>query len=360
MIDAHGCCCVDWRAATEAAEGILRDAYRVDLRKALNPLDDGDFLAIVQQLKNRLTRITGPVEKQAVRAAINALPLGVNQLTSAEVARIVEVTNLALRNIPAKVMPQITNTLHAGLKNTVEQTKKSAAKTYSWSIATSLDAKDQRTIDALTRVSSWVLDEYGNRAAMVSTGFAKTIEEGMALGLRNEDIATQLQAKADAAYNNRSATYWNLVATNTSNRARGYGHLRSMEDAGITSYEFSSVLDERTSEQCRALHGTVYPVSTGLKAFDDLDIESQRDPSAVDKVMPFVQMRSAADGSRELYTSRPGLGLTVIGRQTESAMGRKDARGKFEDMLSPSQLAAAGVMVPPLHHACRSTIIPVE
>jgi hypothetical protein len=41
----------------------------------------------------------------------------------------------------------------------------------------------------------------------------------------------------------------------------------------------------------------------------------------------------------------------------EPAVGLRDEVGRYSRALSPAQLEAAGVTVPPLHGRCRSTIV---
>jgi len=359
-IEPAACGCgTDWTAARHAAQRILKSAYRVDLRKALNPLDDDDFLLIVQLLTDELHAIAGPVEKAAVEAALAALDVDYAALAGAELAQVVRAANLALRDIPTKVLPTLTSKITQSVTDTVNGTKVSAAVTYNWTINTAFDAVDQNMVNAMGRLGSWVLDEYGNRAAMFSTGAQTIIQQGLSEGLRNADIAKDLQRLGAKTSGRRSLRYWNLVATNASNRARGWGHLRSMDSAGIQEYEYFAILDERTSLQCRALHGTIFPVSTGLKAYTDLELATQGDAQAAEKLMPFVKTRALGGGNSELYVEPPGSARTVIGQAVGSAVGLADVRGTFQNVLGPGQLAAAGVTVPPIHHACRSTILPV-
>lgn len=354
----HECCTTDWGAARRAAQHLLTSVYRVDMRKALNPLADDDFMVIVQTLSDQLHAIAGPVETSAVNAAMAALDVDLASLTGPEAAQLARAVNLALRDIPAPVLPQLNGVVRHELSETIGQTKVRAAAAHDWAISTSLDAVDDRMLGVMGNISSWVTDEYGKRAAMMELGVQRVIQDGMAKGLRSSDIAANLQKLGQGTIN-RSRNYWDLVATNLQNRARGYGHLISMEKAGIESYEFLAVMDERTSEPCRVLHGTVFPVQAGLRAYSDLELQGANDPEAVEKVMPFVQTRKAGDGSRELFVQPPGSGATVIARSIQSAVGRADARGTFTEVLSPSQLAAAGVVVPPIHNRCRSTIEPV-
>jgi len=47
-----------YSAAIDAADELLRDVYRLDVAKALAPLDAQDFLVIVQRVARALTGIS--------------------------------------------------------------------------------------------------------------------------------------------------------------------------------------------------------------------------------------------------------------------------------------------------------------
>ena len=354
----HECCTVDWTEARHAAQHLLTSVYRVDLRKALNPLEDGDFLVIVKQLSDQLHAVLGPIEAATVNAAMNALDLDLAALTGPEAAQLANAVNLAVRNIPTPALPRLNGVIRHDLTETMGQTQVRAAARHGWAVDTTLDAVDSKMLTAVSNVSSWVTDEYGKRASMLAHGVQKTIQDGMMNGLRSADIAEQLQKLGQGTIN-RSKGYWDTIATNVQNRARGFANLRGMEKAGIEAYDYLAVMDERTSDPCRALHGTRFPVSAGLRAYDDLRLQGGNDIEAVEKVMPFVQRRRDHNGDLEFFVQPPGTGATVIARVIESAVGTPDARGRFADVLSATELAAAGVVVPPIHNRCRSTIEPV-
>jgi len=339
----------EWGKARRAANHLLKSAFRVDLRKSLNPLDQDDFLLIIAQLSDQLRAITGPLEKQAVRTALRMLDVDFATLTSAELGRIVHATNLSMMGIPARVMPEIQATLRADTTETVAQTKIRLAGTYNLAISTTFDAVDQNIVDALSRVGGWVTDEYGRRAASFTTGVERIVARGMAEGLRNEEIAKDLRAHGRSVAIDQPREYWRLVATNASNRARGWGNVRGMDEAGIANMVYSAVMDERTTDICQALDGTVFPVSRGLAAYADLETAAQADPQAAEVLWPFVKERSLGGGVKEMFVEPRGGARTVLGQRTPTG---------FQGMLSPDQLAAAGVIVPPVHHHCRSTLIP--
>lgn len=357
-IHSADCGCFDFALARHATDELLKHAYAVDVRKSLDPLNDDDFLVIVQLLADELRAVTGPLEASAVRSALAALDFNFATASTSEIAAITHAANLAMRDIPAKVMPVISETIRTQAKAIVGDTKISAARTFSLTIPTTFDVQDARVVDAIARLGSWVTDEYGKRASFFATNVHKVIEDGLAQGLRNADIADDLRKLGEKVSINQSKNYWNIVATNATTRSRSYGEVRSFKDAGIQTMVYQAVLDERTTMECRALHGTVFPVDTGLRAFEDLELATRGDSQAAEKVMPFVKHQSLGGGVTQLYVQPPGGARTVLAHAHGSAIGQRDVRGSFSNVASPAAMAAAGVIVPPIHHLCRSTLVP--
>lgn len=352
-------CAVDWDAATIAAAEILESAYHVDLYKALDPLDPDDFLAIAQTLANELGKITAPLDKAAVGAAIDLLDVDWYTLSDSQRAELVRAVNLGMRDIPAKVMPALTAKAQVRLRETVRNTKASAAVTFKLDVKTSLTAVDKEMVDSVASFGSWVTDEYGRRASMFANGVDQIVRDGMATGLRSKDIGQDIRKLGHNVSAVQPANYWRLVASNLSNRARSYGNLRSMGDAGIVNYVFYAVMDERTTLICQMLHETVFPVSSGLGRFEELRARTQAgDYTAAERLMPFTRQVRLPDGSIEVYVEPPGGARTTLGVALENTVGQVDTQPPMRDLLSPGELSAAGASVPPLHHFCRSVILP--
>lgn len=350
------CGCVDWGSAFVATDALLRDAYRIDVRKALDPLDQDDFLVIVEALSQEIRALAEPIEAPVIEAMLAGLDLDWAVLTDAQRAEAVHAANLAMRGLPAQVLPRVTPKMSEGVVDMVRSTKLSAGAALA--IETTFDAVDEQVAMSLASLGQWITDEYGRRASMLATGASKTIANGLAQGLRSKDITNDLHALGKRIGVKRGADYWRLVALNASNRARSYGHLRTMNDAGVTTWLFSAVMDERTSAICRALDGTVFPVQNSLARFSDLSLETQGDFTAAEKVMPFVRERVNDSGEIDLFVEQPGGARTLLGVVADRGLGRADYRPPVRSMLSPGDLQAAGVSVPPLHQACRSAILP--
>lgn len=118
----------------------------------------------------------------------------------------------------------------------------------------------------------------------------------------------------------KSVPYWRVVANAAASRSYHYGVLKAAQFQGFTGYRFVAILDERTSEICRELNGTEYFVADAVNKFEM--VAGSDDPDEVKRVFPWVNVN--------------------------------DVRGQNSDALRDM-----GVMVPPLHGNCRSTLRPI-
>lgn len=119
--------------------------------------------------------------------------------------------------------------------------------------------------------------------------------------------------------------YSEIVVSNIANRGRNMGFLSSFADAGIQVYRWNSVLDERTSEQCVFLNGREFPVSGGVSFMNRLT--ATKTPEQVKDVAPW-----------------------------QSADQLEQTAGSGSQAKQNQNLAAAGVMLPPIHGRCRSVV----
>lgn len=120
----------------------------------------------------------------------------------------------------------------------------------------------------------------------------------------------------------RSESYWRGLAATTATRARSFGALSGMTETGAVSYEYVNPDDERTSQVCRTLNGTIFTIK-GSNAIKN-NLLAAKNPEDVKAITPWprVQDVQLADGQAK----------------------------------SGAELQAQGVAWPPLHFHCRSSI----
>lgn len=82
------------------------------------------------------------------------------------------------------------------------------------------------------------------------------IPRGFATGANVSTIATELTNKMNISYNNAKR----LIRTET-NYISNKGNLEAFKRLGVKRYVYTAILDSRTSEICRDMDGTEFPIS---------------------------------------------------------------------------------------------------
>lgn len=347
--------------AARAVSDILVTGFRVDVSKALNPLHPADYLTIVGRLSRALSRATADTETEILRKAVDNLDVDWPNLTAAARSRVIRATQEAVGSIPARVIPAVEARLRvsgpAAVRGARTGTREVLSATLRSRIGVSLTERDRRIVDHLVGSQAhYVRDEYGRRVDAFSRRARDIVAGGLDQGLGRDEISTALgEAFTATAGIQRSASYWSVIAGTFMNRSRTWGQLTSYEEAGIERYVFEAVLDERTTDQCAALHGRTFEVSAGIQRYETVAASS--DPEAVIDVQPWLRVGKDDQGRRVLYTQDRAGSRTLVGVVTQSRVGSRDALPKLAGMKSTAQLQEMGLLAPPLHGACRSTIV---
>jgi hypothetical protein len=133
------------------------------------------------------------------------------------------------------------------------------------------------------------------------------------------DLADRLNAAVDGS----TKLMASVAANVTTSRLVTYGFLVEASGRGIRKYQLQAVLDDRTSEICRRLHGREFSVETALPKVTQTLMTV--DPDALKAVAPWL--KSDSQTLKEL------------------------------EELSDDDLASMGVMVPPFHPYCRTILV---
>jgi hypothetical protein len=218
------------------------------------------------------------------------------------------------------------------------------------------NALDRRIVDHLrTSQSTYVRDEYGRRHAAFGQRARGIVSDGLERGLGRVDIARDLEVAARNIIAGRNSFYWEVVASSFIGQGRSFAQLSAYAEAGIERYRIEAVLDERTTEVCRFLHGKTFTVGSGLRTFERLEDH----PESLRDLAPWV--REAVDsqtGHKVLFVEQGGR-RRAITEVTRSGFGSRDDRGEFGRSLTEQQLLDHGIGFPPYHALCRSSSIAV-
>lgn len=331
----------------------LEDLFRLPVRKALDPNDPSDFAAICNQLAKATQGLVQGAEAKALKAALDSLDVDWKGMNAATKAKVVLAAKQAVNPVKS-VLPKVEEHFEANALKLGMQTKGSTKKTFGFSISPDLTAVQVKSLQAVAFSSAnYVRDEYGKRSDVFGLKAKQIVVEELAKGTTNKEIAERLRTELAAQQFNRSQAYWAVVANAFANRARVFTNLSSYQEAGIIAFRVVSVLDERTSHVCRFMHGKQFPVESAMKAYD------RAEEGEVKQAQPWVSVTTNDKGQEQLYITRPNGARTTLATVTQSGMGQVDEPGKFSGRSNAS-LEKLGVMTPPFHGHCRTSIEPVE
>ncbi|MHC4253858.1 MAG: phage minor head protein, partial [Planctomycetota bacterium] len=177
----------------------------------------------------------------------------------------------------------------------------------------------------------WIGKVFPNHLA---NDFRREIATGLSEGLGRKDIAQRLRrmviGKPGAP---AKLEYYTRVAAASVSRARNWGSMFSLEAAGIETYTWRAVGDERTCPRCSYFNGHTFSTASAMSL-----VEKALDgpPEAIEGLSPWP----SEDRERDDF-------------YIKTSKGREYLRGKSE-----SWLQSRGMGTPPLHAGCRCVVIP--
>ena len=107
--------------------------------------------------------------------------------------------------------------------------------------------------------------------ADVRQNFADTLSKAIEQGYTREMLADTLKDQFNDLAN-RSSHYWQGLAEHTALRIREFGRLQGYKKAKARYYKLVVILDDRTSDICRALtaQDKIYPLNDAIEVMDNL------------------------------------------------------------------------------------------
>jgi hypothetical protein len=266
--------------------------------------------------------------------------------------------------------PAIMLALRGGGVEAIQAAKQSTIKDMGMqnAISSQPNAQDKAMVDHMAdNTGLFVRDQYGAKRAGYVTDKAKQImSSSLDQNLGREDMAQQMKVELGGGLGRKDDAYWTTVADNSITRARSWGNMSSMHDAGFEYFKIEAVLDEVTSKTCRFLHGKELSLPAALNtAFQGSFVGG---PEQLDAVNPFVtehtdKVTGVTNLTVPIYEgAAPGQtpklrGAMTIGSSSNTGMGQLDQAGSWEG-LTEADIQSLNIGAPPYHHRCRSTIIP--
>jgi SPP1 gp7 family putative phage head morphogenesis protein len=348
-------------AVALAGERVIYRELAAPVAKAsgeIDPRSPEGFLRIVDQVARALRRASQGAEADAVRRVIDQLDVDWPHLTDADRMRIVRAANEAIAGVPPAIMPKVHEVLDLEAGRVVRGTRRSAKQTFSLNISSDFTRTDERIAQFVARSqTNFIRDEYGRRQIAFSEKARQIVSRAIAQGLGRDEISRQLREAFRNTAVNRSAFYWDVVASAFVGRARSFAEVSSYADAGISHYIIVAVLDEVTTDICRFLHGKRFSVGASMAQF--VRIERLRDPERIKHEQPWLQVRQDRRGDRVIVvpTEHGNVRVAVVEDSAERKRA-KDERGRFRNGISAAKLETLNVGPPPFHALCRTTCVP--
>lgn len=169
----------------------------------------------------------------------------------------------------------------------------------------------------------------------------------------DKELAKSLLEKAFGEKSNDR--YWMVASFNWAAKARNYGIAWYFDFLGIKECVFDAVLDHRTTVVCRWAHGKIVRVSSALESLNSF---------ISDKFSSFFEEKVGDDGLTRIYAFDSNGGSYVVATQKELLSMIPDSdyelpiNDLFEQKISDYELS--GILIPPLHHLCRSILLPAS
>jgi len=340
--------------AGRIADDLLGPLARVT--KALELGTPRGFDRAVALLAARLRRAVGTADVDAVRAAVGVLDVDWTRTTPAQRRRLVADALVAAGRATAIIPERIQVPFGEAAEEVVAATRTQARRTQGLAIAADLNALDRRVVRHVVRSQgNFVRDEYGRRLEGFGEEARRIVGEGLERGLGRDDLAADLERAARAALIERQPFYWEVVAASFVGQGRSFAQMSSYAEAGIERYVIEAVLDERTTNICRFLHGKTFSVGDALQRFER--VERAEQPEDIKQLVPWVRETLDPETGNPLLWVQGSGGRTTIAEVTRSAFGTRDDPGAFRTIAAGSSMREVGVMLPPFHGLCRSTTL---
>jgi SPP1 gp7 family putative phage head morphogenesis protein len=335
----------------------------VDVHKAEDddPTTRDGFVGTVEELLDELMAMADEAEAVAFGAASGELSFDYAQATADEVEGSIARAAAIIAALP--VGTAFAAAASTALARITQRVAEVSALSVPGLIGFGLTADQTELARRLgSDAMVFVTDEFRRRAGRMSADARGIIANGVSRGLGRQDIGRNLNQALGHRLSGRDEWYFRVVASSAVSRSRSFGQMVGYRGAGIDYYMWYALMDERTCEICRFLHGQQFPVASPLQAFNRAF--RNPDPEAAVNEFPWYRVvggERVEGGLRrggDIHVQPRGQPLgTLVASVRESGVGQRDVAGTHRVHTSPG--AAGGTTVPPAHGMCRCTTIPV-
>jgi SPP1 gp7 family putative phage head morphogenesis protein len=126
---------------------------------------------------------------------------------------------------------------------------------------------DLRNVEMIKKQQVFWLKNYydGNMSNKLSEILTKSVENKWTKIELSEELRTHFSDLVKG-----SKHYFEGLAEHTSLRVREFARLNNYQKCGATRYQIVAVMDERTSDICRALNGQIFELTPAIKTMESM------------------------------------------------------------------------------------------
>jgi len=342
-------------SAQAASQDVLMVAPNgVLVNKALSSNNPRDITRMAEKLAGQLRGLDRKFITPYLERMLKVLDVNWSNLSAADTDKVFTRARKVMNKLRLQeIMPTWSAKVFTTAKGVAKDSRKVVHEYMTARVGLSLNQVDIDALRAQAAQTGWFLrDQFGQRSDALTARGRAIVQQGMRHGLGQNWIAKELQRQLPDMWKKYGASYARVVAGVAVTRARAYSDVSGYRDAGIEYLEVQAILDERTTEICRALDGTIVEVDVVYnQQMRALEIDN---PEDIRKVSPFMVERKDPSGQQYIETMNGYRVADVV----RSGMGRLDDRGEFKFHRLGRDLTNVGVGVPPYHYNCRSTTVP--
>lgn len=296
-------------AALEVTENMLGTLCGCS---AITKAGEGRALPFENAMVELLLTKWGSATDAAIESALSHLAANAGELLDSEIAAILqimrdEIDSAFTAQVASELPPLVTGAYQKGKKDALKRFKINAI----------FGEFDDRAAEWLNDHHMYWVGNYYDKH--VSSQMSSFVAEKMQQGLGRSEIGKELASFFEGypGIGAKPESYWRGFAANGMNRTRNFGLIQGYQEIGITELVVRAIIDERTSPICREMNGKVISIEAAVAQRDRL-MQAQN-PEDVKVISPWPKL--------------------------------PDIKGK-----SGEEVAGQGVVMPPYHYHCRTTV----
>lgn len=208
--------------------------------------------------------------------------------------------------------------------------------------AVTFGAIDKAAYENLARLENVAIGDHFPKT--MKPKVSRILEESLEKGLNQQDASVFLEQELTSSLGGASSgalpasvatgkastvAYFEMLNATNVTYTRNFGQINLMHEVGIEKLIFNAIIDRTTSVVCNQMNGRIFTIEQAIEHQEK--VLAAENVEALQAIAPFTRSLSA-------------FGLTQGQKLTSSKTSAK--------------LAAAGVVVPPLHGKCRSELQP--